>query len=113
MSQLQSIDRLSSNQITTNRWSLKEAVEGCARAEIPEIALWRHKIEEIGLKESKRIVRDAGIKVSSICRGGMFPAATETSGRKESTIIAAQLMKRLNSAQKCLSSYADPRQIKI
>lgn len=77
MSQLQSIDRLSLNQITTNRWSLKEAVEGCARAEIPEIALWRHKIEEIGLKESKRIVRDAGIKVSSICRGGMFPAATE------------------------------------
>ncbi len=60
----------------------KEAVEGCARAEIPEIALWRHKIEEIGLKESKRIVRDAGIEVSSICRGGMFPAATEAE-RKE------------------------------
>jgi sugar phosphate isomerase/epimerase len=82
MSQLQSIDRLSLNQITTNRWSLKEAVEGCLRAEVPWIALWRDKIEDIGLKESKRIISDAGIKVSSICRGGMFPAATRAERKK-------------------------------
>nr|WP_144928932.1 sugar phosphate isomerase/epimerase family protein [Paenibacillus bovis] len=77
MHQLQSIERLSFNQITLDKWSLKEAVDGCLRAEIPWISVWRHKIEEIGLKESKKIIRDAGIKVSSICRGGMFPAATE------------------------------------
>ncbi len=77
MSSLQNIDRLSLNQITTDPWSLKEAVEGCVRAEVPWIAIWRHKIEEIGLKESKKIIQDAGIKVSSICRGGMFPAATK------------------------------------
>lgn len=76
MNQLQTIDRLSLNQITTDRWSLKEAVEGCVRADVPWIALWRHKIEEIGLKQSKKIIQDAGIQVSSICRGGMFPAAT-------------------------------------
>ncbi|WP_275900645.1 sugar phosphate isomerase/epimerase family protein [Paenibacillus periandrae] len=70
------IDRLSLNQITTNSWSLREAAEGCVRAEIPWIALWRNKVEEAGLAESKRIVRDAGLKVSSLCRGGMFPAAT-------------------------------------
>ncbi|MCJ8006966.1 sugar phosphate isomerase/epimerase family protein [Lederbergia wuyishanensis] len=82
MTQLQSIDRLSLNQITTDKWSLKEAVDGCLRAEVPWIALWRHKIEEIGLKDSKRIIQDAGIKVSSICRGGMFPAATELERQK-------------------------------
>lgn len=70
------LQRLSLNQITTERWSLKEAVDGCVRADIPWIALWRHKIAEIGLAESKRLVRDAGIQVSSVCRGGMFPAAT-------------------------------------
>ena len=68
--------RLSLNQKTLNLWSLPEAVEGCVRAGIPWIALWRDKVEETGLAESARIVRDSGVKVSSLCRGGMFPAPT-------------------------------------
>jgi sugar phosphate isomerase/epimerase len=73
---LRSIERLSLNQITTEGWNINEAVEGCVRAEVPWISLWRHKIKETGLSETKRLVRDAGLAVSSICRGGMFPAAT-------------------------------------
>jgi sugar phosphate isomerase/epimerase len=72
------IARLSLNQATTQNWSVKEAVEGCVRHGIPSIALWRHKIAETGLQESARLVRDAGLHVSSVCRGGMFPAATAT-----------------------------------
>lgn len=68
--------RLSLNQITTNRWSLAEALEGCLRAQVPAIGIWRHKIAEVGLTESRRLVRNAGLHVSSVCRGGMFPAAT-------------------------------------
>jgi sugar phosphate isomerase/epimerase len=68
--------RLSLNQITTNRWSLAEALDGCLRAELSAIAIWRHKIAEIGLAESRRLVRQSGLHVSSVCRGGMFPAAT-------------------------------------
>jgi len=34
---LQNIARLSLNQMTTERWSIREAVDGCARAEIPAI----------------------------------------------------------------------------
>ena len=70
--------RLSLNQMTTERWSVREAVEGCARAGIPAIGLWRNKVAEAGLQESARLVRDAGLRVSSLCRGGMFPAATPT-----------------------------------
>jgi sugar phosphate isomerase/epimerase len=70
------IARLSLNQATTQNWSVREAVEGCVRHGIPSIALWRHKIAETGLQESVRLVRDAGLHVSSVCRGGMFPAAT-------------------------------------
>jgi sugar phosphate isomerase/epimerase len=69
--------RLSLNQITIRSWGVREAAEGCARAGIPWIGLWRDKVAEAGLKESARIVSDAGLKVSSLCRGGMFPAATE------------------------------------
>lgn len=69
--------RLSLNQMTTRSWGVREATDGCVRAEIPWIGLWRHKVTETGLKASARIVRDAGLKVSSLCRGGMFPAATK------------------------------------
>lgn len=68
--------RLSLNQATTQRWSLREAVEGCARAGIPWISVWRDKLAETGLEEAARLVRDAGLRVSSLCRGGFFPAAT-------------------------------------
>ena len=68
--------RLSLNQITTPRWNVKEAAEACARRGIRSIGLWRHKITEYGLNESVRAVRDCGLHVSSVCRGGMFPAAS-------------------------------------
>lgn len=68
--------RLSLNQATTQRWSVREAVDGCVRAGIPSISLWRDKIEAIGLPAAVQIVRDAGLHVSSVCRGGMFPAAS-------------------------------------
>ena len=67
--------RLSLNQMTTERWGVREAVEGCARAGIPYIGLWRHKVAELGVRASARLVRDAGLRVSSLCRGGMFVAA--------------------------------------
>jgi sugar phosphate isomerase/epimerase len=68
--------RLSLNQITTANWSVAEAAEGCARHGVKSIALWRHKIEEAGLASCVRAVSDAGLHVSSVCRGGMFPAST-------------------------------------
>ena len=82
MKKLQSIERISLNQITTGNWNLQQAVDGCVRQEIPSIAIWRHRVEEIGLKKSKQIVQNAGLQVSSLCRGGMFPAATEIERQK-------------------------------
>jgi sugar phosphate isomerase/epimerase len=76
------ITRLSFNQITVSSWSVSQAVEGCVRHGIPSIALWRHKIEEAGLAASVRAVKDAGLHVSSVCRGGMFPSPT-AAGRKK------------------------------
>jgi len=44
--------------------------------------LWRHKIAEYGLKESVCAVRDSGLHVSSVCRGGMFTAGSAEERRK-------------------------------
>lgn len=76
MQELTDLSRLSLNTATTQRWSLAEAVEGCARAGIPWIAPWRDKVAQAGLAASARLVRDAGLHVSSLCRGGFFPAAS-------------------------------------
>lgn len=79
---MENFEKLSLNQITTDHWTLAEAIEGCARAEIPWIAPWRHRVQELGLSKSKKLINDAGMKVSSLCRGGMFPAETALERQK-------------------------------
>jgi sugar phosphate isomerase/epimerase len=57
------------------KWSLREAIEGCARHGIRGISPWRDKLAELGAKEAARLIRDNGLAVTGLCRGGMFPAA--------------------------------------
>ena len=66
--------RLSLNSATTKTWTLAEAVDGCARAGIPAIGPWRDIIAETGLDKAAKLVRDAGLRVSSLCRGGFLTA---------------------------------------
>lgn len=68
------MDRLSLNQITVDQWGLGEAIDGCIRASVGWIGPWRHKVQEVGLHAAARMVSDSGLKVSSYCRGGFFPA---------------------------------------
>ncbi len=82
MQPLPDFSRLSLNQATTEQWNLEEAVAGCVRAGIPYIGLWRHKVAEVGLERSARLLQAAGLRVSSLCRGGMFPAATAAERRR-------------------------------
>ena len=67
--------RLSLNQRTTANWSLREAVDGAVAAGLPAIGLWREPVAEVGVGAARRIVDDAGLRVSSLCRGGFFTAS--------------------------------------
>ena len=67
--------RLSLNTATTKKWTLAEAVEGCVRAGIPAIGPWRDRVEEAGLEKAAKLIKDAGLRVSSLCRGGFLTAA--------------------------------------
>ncbi len=68
---------LSINLATTRGcWGFAEAVDGCLRHGITAIAPWRDQVAAIGLIEAARIVRTGGLKVTGLCRGGMFPAET-------------------------------------
>ena len=66
---MDSVARLSLNQITTERASLVETVDACARHGVPYVALWRHKLLETGVGRAARMVRDAGLRVSSCAVG--------------------------------------------
>ncbi|UVS80686.1 sugar phosphate isomerase/epimerase [Actinokineospora sp. UTMC 2448] len=76
--------RLSLNQRTTANWTLPEAVAGCVAAGIGAIGLWREPVADVGLETAARMVRDAGLRVSSLCRGGFF-----TSGDNHADNVAA------------------------
>ncbi|PYP79296.1 MAG: xylose isomerase [Gemmatimonadetes bacterium] len=67
---------LSFNQATAERASLADVIEACARHGVPGISIWRHKLAETGVEHAAKLLRDAGLRVSSVCRGGMFPAPT-------------------------------------
>ena len=61
--------------------SLEDSVEGCLRHGIGGISPWRDKIAEAGLDNAARMIRRAGLTVTGVCRGGMFPAA-DAEGRR-------------------------------
>lgn len=67
--------RLSLNQITTRHWPLTAAVRGCQTAGITGIGLWRDKVAELGVDEAARLLREAGVAATSLCRGGFFAAS--------------------------------------
>jgi sugar phosphate isomerase/epimerase len=73
---------LSLNTATVKlKWSLAQMIEGCARHGIRGIAPWRDKLAELGAAEAGRRIRAAGLTVTGLCRGGMFPAA-DAAGRR-------------------------------
>ncbi|RZT78794.1 sugar phosphate isomerase/epimerase [Micromonospora violae] len=69
-----SIARFSFNQATAQGWPLPDVVAGCVAAGVPGIGLWREPVAEYGLARSAKLVRDAGLAVTSLCRGGFFCA---------------------------------------
>ncbi|MFG2098846.1 sugar phosphate isomerase/epimerase family protein [Streptomyces sp. NPDC048612] len=68
------LDRLSLNQETVRQWSLPELADGCARAGVRGVGLWRAPVRQYGPAAAARLIRDAGLRVTSLCRGGFFTA---------------------------------------
>lgn len=71
-------EKLSLNTATVKaQWSLAEAIEGCARHGIGGISPWRDVLHDMGVENAARAIRDAGLTVTGVCRGGMLTAATD------------------------------------
>jgi sugar phosphate isomerase/epimerase len=73
--------KLSLNQKTTDRWSVEQAIDGCVRNGLPAIGLWREQVAAAGLERTAGLVAEAGLRVSSLCRGGFLTVADEDGRR--------------------------------
>lgn len=66
--------RFSFNQATAKSWPMDEMVSGCVAAGVIGVGLWRDQVAEFGQAKTAALVRDAGLRVTSLCRGGFFAA---------------------------------------
>jgi sugar phosphate isomerase/epimerase len=79
--------RLSLNLMTVDHWSLAEAAERCAAAGIGWVAPWRHQLTP----DAPRVLSSAGLRVSSLCRGGFFTAPGADDDNRVAVEQAAEL----------------------
>ncbi len=70
----QGFTRLSVNQETVKQLSIPELARGCKALGISGVGLWRAQVQEFGVARAAEVVRDAGLTVTSLCRGGFFTA---------------------------------------
>ncbi|MDF9813343.1 sugar phosphate isomerase/epimerase family protein [Streptomyces sp. SPB162] len=73
--------RLSINQETVKQWSLPELATGCAALAVPGVGLWRAPVQEYGVERAARLMRETGLQVTSLCRGGFFTASDPVARR--------------------------------
>ncbi|MFE0625866.1 sugar phosphate isomerase/epimerase family protein [Streptomyces sp. NPDC058864] len=67
--------RLSVNQETVRQLPLPELVEALVTLGVPGVGLWRGPVREHGVEATAKLVREAGLTVTTLCRGGFFTAS--------------------------------------
>lgn len=75
-SPLPDLSRLCVHTITTKPWPIETAAAKFAAAGVKGITVWRDTLAGRDIAATGRMLRDRGLSVVSLCRGGFFPAAT-------------------------------------
>lgn len=68
------LERFSINQMTVKQLSMPKLVTACRDLGIGNVGLWRDPVQTYGVEETAKLVRDAGLTVTTLCRGGFFTA---------------------------------------
>lgn len=79
---LTDLSRLCVHTVTTRPWSLEESSEQFARAGVKGITVWRDALAGRDPAQAGQRIRDLGLSIVSLCRGGFFAAATADGRRK-------------------------------
>ncbi|MEV0318966.1 sugar phosphate isomerase/epimerase family protein [Streptomyces sp. NPDC050658] len=70
----EALARFSINQMTVKQLSLPELVAACGDLGISGVGLWREPVQAYGVEKTAELVRDAGLTVTTLCRGGFLTA---------------------------------------
>ncbi|MDQ1045744.1 sugar phosphate isomerase/epimerase [Streptomyces sp. V4I2] len=68
------LSRFSINQMTVKQLSMPELVDTCLELGVPGLGLWREPVQSYGVEATAKLVRDAGLAVTTLCRGGFLTA---------------------------------------
>lgn len=72
---LTDLSQLCVHTITTKPWPIEEAARQFSAAGIRGITVWRDALEGRDIAKTGQLLRDEGLEIVSLCRGGFFPAA--------------------------------------
>ena len=78
---LADISRLCIHTITTKPWGIEEAAKNYSAAGAKGITVWRDALQNRNIRQTGEMLRNSGLSVVSLCRGGFFPN-TEPGKRK-------------------------------
>ena len=79
---LPDLSRLCLHTITTKPWAIETSAARFAAAGVKGLTVWRDTLAGRDIKKTGQLIRDHGLSIVSLCRGGFFPAPT-AAGRAE------------------------------
>ena len=78
---MENLDKLCIHTVTTKPWPIESAVEKFAKAGVKGISVWRDTLENRNIGQVGNLIRNSGLEVVSLVRGGFF-ANTSSQKRK-------------------------------
>ena len=67
------LSRLCIHTITTKPWKIEEAAKNFSASGVRGITVWREALEGRDIRKTGQLLREHGLDVVSLCRGGFFP----------------------------------------
>ncbi len=77
-----SLDKLAIHTITTKPWAIETSAAKFAAAGVKGITVWRDTLDGRDIAKTGQMIRNHGLSIVSLCRGGFFPAATAADRQK-------------------------------
>ena len=75
---LTNFDRLCVHTVTTKPWSIEEIIENYPKAGVQAVSVWRDLLENRNVARIGAQIRDGGMEIVSLVRGGFFTGKTES-----------------------------------
>ena len=72
------LSQLCIHTITTKPWSIEDAAKHFSAAGVKGITVWRDALQGKNISQTGKLLRDSGLQIVSLCRGGFFPSREKT-----------------------------------